>query len=289
MTGTAPHDTTDVPVLVAAVCRDPLIGDLEANRALAVAAVGEAAERGAGLIVLPELITSGYVFKSRHEAASVAIDAQHELMAELAAAASGAVVVAGFCEQDEHGRLFNSAVVLEHAGVRAVYRKTHLWDREKLVFAPGAEPPPVVETTIGRIGVLVCYDLEFPEMPRGMALRGADIIAVPTNWPLVPRPPGEHPPEVIAAMAAARTNHVFIACADRAGTERHIPFTGGTCLIDPEGWLIAATPVAGLAIGSVDPMRARQKSIGPRNDVLADRRPDLYRDWTATREEIQLV
>lgn len=90
-------------------------------------------------------------------------------------------------------------------------------------------------------------------------------------------------------MAAARTNHLFIACADRAGTERDVAFTGATCLIDPDGWLIAARPGAGLAMAAVDPTRARQKSIGPRNDVLGDRRPELHRDCTATSEEIQRV
>ena len=68
-------------------------------------------------------------------------------------------------------------------GVLAVYRKVHLWDRERLVFIPGDEAPPVVDTIAGRVGMVICYDLEFPEMVRGLLLRGAEIVAVPTNCP----------------------------------------------------------------------------------------------------------
>ena len=85
--------------------------------------------------------------------------------------------------------IYNSAAVVDSSGVRAVYRKTHLWDRERLIFTPGAELPPVVETAHGRIGVLICYDLEFPELPRSLALRGADLICAPVNWPLIDPPP----------------------------------------------------------------------------------------------------
>ena len=144
----------------------------------------------ADIIVLPELVTSGYMFESVQEAASVAITATDPLFAEWAAAAArgGAVVIAGFCERGDDGRIYNSAVVVDGSGVTGVYRKVHLWDREKLWFEPGPAPPTVFDTSAGRIGVLVCYDLEFPEMARSLALAGAELIAVPTNWPLVHRP-----------------------------------------------------------------------------------------------------
>ena len=67
--------------------------------------------------------------------------------------------------------LYNSAAVVGPDGLVAVYRKTHLWDREKLWFTPGSKAPPVVETPFGRIGLAVCYDLYFPELTRGLALR----------------------------------------------------------------------------------------------------------------------
>jgi 5-aminopentanamidase len=79
------------------------------------------------------------------------------------------VIVGGLCELDAEGVVRNSAVLVDGDGVRAVYRKAHLWDRERLVFAAGSDAPPVVDVAIGRIGVMVCYDLEFPEWVRQTA------------------------------------------------------------------------------------------------------------------------
>lgn len=267
----------------------PRLGDLDGNRRLSVEAIVRAGDAGADLVVLPELVTSGYLFDSRDEARAVAIPPDHPILAEWAAAAAGTgcVVVSGFCEDGRDGNLYNSAAVVSGTGVVAVYRKTHLWGREKLVFTPGREGPPVVEVNGARVGVLICYDLEFPEMPRSLALAGADVIVVPSNWPLRDRPPGEHPAEVIIAMATAQVNRVFIACCDRAGVERGQEWTEGTAIIDRSGWVLAAADDQGTAIADLDFSQARDKSVSPHNDVLADRRPDLYQQTScrpATRE-----
>jgi 5-aminopentanamidase len=256
-------------------CRQlaPRLGDLAANRELTLGAIREAVADGADIVVLPELATSGYMLASPDEARAVAIGPDHALFSEWARAAGAATVVGGFCEAGAGGRLYNSAAVVDASGVRAVYRKTHLWDREKLVFAPGAEPPPLVDTAHGRIGVLVCYDLEFPELTRALALAGADLLAVPTNWPLVERPPGERPPEVVIAMATARVNRMFIACSDRTGTERGQEWTEGTHIIDEQGWVAAA---GAAATADVDLSRARDKVLTEHADALGDRRPELY-------------
>ncbi|GAA3967602.1 nitrilase family protein [Actinomadura viridis] len=257
-------------------CRQlaPRIGDLPFNRELSAAAIRDAA--GADVIVLPELVTSGYMFASPAEAAAVAVRPDHPLFAEWAAAAGDAVVIGGFCERGDDGLLYNSAAVVDRGGVRAVYRKTHLWDAEKSVFTPGDRPPPVVRTSAGPIGVLICYDLEFPEMTRLLALGGAHLIAAPVNWPLVERPPGERPPETVIAMAAARVNRTFIACCDRAGTERGQEWTLGTAIISPDGQVLAEAGEGAQATADVDLLLARSKALNSRNDVLADRRPDLY-------------
>src|SRR5439155_16163652 len=155
---------------------------------------------------------------------------------------------------------------VDGSGVLAVYRKTHLWDREKLVFEPGREPPPVLDTRHGRIGVLVCYDLEFPELTRSLALRGTELLLVPTNWPLVPRPEGERPPEVIVAMAAARTNRMFVACCDRDGVERGQEWTAGSVVIDECGWVVATVEEASAA-ADLDLPRARAKMLTELSDV----------------------
>jgi 5-aminopentanamidase len=255
----------------------PRVGELGPNCELSVQAVSDAAAQGAEVVVLPELATSGYVFESRQEAASMAITPRHELFTFWADAAAGrAIVIGGFCEKGSDGLLYNSAALVDPSGVVAVYRKAHLWDREKLVFEPGGEPPPVVDTAVGRIGVLICYDLEFPEMTRMLALAGAQLVTVPTNWPLVERPAGERPPEVVAAMAAARTNRMFIACCDRTGTERGQEWTAGTSVIDASGWVVATVDDEGMALADVDLAETLSKSLTELSDLLGDRRPDLY-------------
>lgn len=268
----------DRPPTVRVVCQQlaPLVGNLASNVARAQAAVVEAVELGADVVVLPELATSGYVFASAQEAASLAVGADDDLLAAWGRAACGAVVVGGFCERGADGQLFNSAAVVDATGVRAVYRKTHLWDAEKLVFTPGDAPPPVVETVHGRLGVLICYDLEFPEMTRTLALAGAELLTVPTNWPLVRRPPGERPPEVVVAMAAARVSRMAVACCDRTGDERGQAWTGGTTVVDVEGWPLAARPDAGPVVADVPLGEARTKRLTDLADALGDWRPELY-------------
>lgn len=257
----------------------PVLGDLAGNIERARSAIRAAVANGARIVVLPELATSGYLFASADEAREASIAADDPRLAAWSgeAARGGAVVVAGFCERGADGLVHNSALVLDGTGVRAVYRKVHLWDREKTLFTPGRAEPPVLDTAYGRVGVLVCYDLEFPEMPRALALRGADLIAVPTNWPVVPRPDGEHPPEVVAAMAAARASRVFVACCDRSGHERGEHWTRGTTLIDPDGWIRAGTEAeGGHATADLDLAEARGKRLTELADVIADRRPELY-------------
>jgi predicted amidohydrolase len=256
----------------------PAIADLQSNRELSVGAIAQAVHAGADIVVLPELVTSGYVFESVDEAASVAIRPDHALFREWAAAAARgpAVVIGGFCERGEDGLLYNSAAVVDGSGVLGVYRKTHLWDREKLFFEPGSAAPPVFDTSQGRVGVLICYDLEFPELTRMLALAGAELIAVPTNWPLVERPAGERPPEVIIGMAAARVNRVFVACCDRTGTERGQEWTAGTTIIDESGWVIATQAHEASATIEVDLAIARAKKLTNLCDALGDRRPELY-------------
>ena len=173
------------PIVIAVAQLAIAIGEPDANRKAAAAAVTEAAAAGARLVVLPELCDSGYVFgavaaEAQAEAGALASPADdsdtlrqwHALAAE-----HQLVIVGGFCERGADGRLFNSAAVVDASGTRAVYRKAHLWDKEKLVFTPGDAPPPVVDTAIGRVGVMICYDLEFPEWVRLPSL------AAPTSSP----------------------------------------------------------------------------------------------------------
>jgi 5-aminopentanamidase len=140
-----------VTATVVSCCQvTPALGDVAANRELAADAISHAAAQGASVVVLPELVSSGYVFEDRAEAkasAEAADGATVTLWARLAAD-HGIVVVGGFCETTAAGELFNSAALVDSGSLRGVYRKAHLWDKERLLFTPGStaaspnSPPP---------------------------------------------------------------------------------------------------------------------------------------------------
>jgi predicted amidohydrolase len=246
------------------------------------AAVTAAAGAGAELIVLPELSDSGYVFASAAEARTLAAPADGNPTLrrwQQLAARHRAVIVGGFCELAAGDVLYNSAALVDAGGTRAVYRKAHLWDAEKLVFTPGAAPPPVVGLPFGQVGMMICYDLEFPEWVRLAALAGAQLIAAPVNWPAAPCPPGERPAEVVKAQADAAVNRVFVAVADRCAAERGVDWVGGSLIAGPDGYPLAGPAVAGepaVLTAVCDLAEAADKRVSERNDVLADRRPGLY-------------
>ena len=190
------------------------------------------------------------------------------------------MVVGGFCERGPDGRVFNSSALVDGGGVRAVYRKLHLWADESRWFDAGDQPAPVVETRYGRIGLGVCYDIEFPELTRGLALAGADLIALPANWPRDPRPPDGRPVlHSLAAMTAylnrvyrGRVRPVRHGAGPRVrgrqrdrGPRRRAPRRPGR-----------RTAGTATLIADCDLADARDKRTGERNDAFADRRPAHY-------------
>ncbi len=269
--------------VVVACCQVVLaVGEAQANRAACRAAVIEAAERDAQIVVLPELANSGYVFDDAAEAQRLAEPVDGETVAEWISLARthDLIIVGGLCECDaENGALRNSAVIVDPDGLRAVYRKAHLWDRELDVFLPGGHAPPVIDTALGRISVMVCYDVEFPEWVRLPAVDGAELLCVPTNWPREPRPDGERPAEVIRVQADASVNRMFIAACDRAGAERGVDWVSGTVIVGPDGFPLAGPVCEDAAVTVLARCRlhdARQKRTSEHNDALDDRRPELY-------------
>jgi 5-aminopentanamidase len=271
-----------VNAIVVSCCQvAPALGDPAANRELAADAISGAAAQGASVVVLPELVSSGYVFDSRADAKASAEAADGEtitLWARLAAD-HGVVIVGGFCETTAAGELFNSAALVDPGGLRGVYRKAHLWDKERLLFTPGSTAPPVIPTLFGRIAVMICYDLEFPEWVRLPALDDAQLLCAPVNWPAFPRPDGERPAEIVRVQSDAAVNRMFIAACDRTGEERGVEWVGGSVIVDADGWPLAcAAPAADPTIISAECRLddALDKAISPISNVHTDRRPELY-------------
>jgi len=268
-------------MVMVAACQVPIdIDDPVGTRQVVADAVTAAASRGAELVVLPELTLCGSMFRDpaeAHHRAEPADGPAVQLFVELSRDL-GIVIVAGFCETSGLDLPYNSAVVVDGGEVRAVYRKTHLWNMEKLLFTPGDVLPPVVSTRVGAVAPLICYDLAFPEVWHSVAVRGAQLIASPANWPDLDAVAPTRPPEVSKAMAGASINRLVVVVADRVGIERGARWVGGSVICDIDGFR-AAGPEFGAAtvlLADVDLVGALDKQIGPRNHIFGDRRKDLY-------------
>jgi predicted amidohydrolase len=262
-------------------CQLPLhIGDTAGNRVTARTAIEQAARDGAQVVVLPELASSGYVFADRSELVSLAETRDGPAITEWAnlAEAFGLTVVAGFPEA-AGDKVYNSAAVVDPTGLRGVYRKAHLWDTENAVFDRADDLPLLVDTEHGRIGVMVCYDVEFPEWVRAVALEGADLLCAPVNWPLLPRPEGERPTELVRVLAGAGMNRMPIAVCDRTAVERGVDWIGGSVITDADGYplVIAEFGKPGNITADIDLAESRIKKFNEHNDVHGDRRVELYR------------
>ncbi|WP_251880554.1 nitrilase family protein [Achromobacter sp. Marseille-Q4954] len=283
MQASEPQRSPAAVTWVASVQMEPAIGETAANIARSIELVEQAAAQGARLVVLPELANTGYMFDSREEAYALAeaVPEGPSSQAWIALAQRlGIYLVAGIAER-AGGRLYNSALVAGPDGYLGTYRKLHLWGDENLYFEAGDLGLPVFDTELGRIGVAICYDGWFPEVYRLLAVRGADIVAVPTNW--VPMPGQTRDGPVMAhalTMSGAHSNGLTVVCADRVGTERGQPFVGRSLIVGSQGWT-AAGPASidqeEVLLAPIDLKASRRaRQLNDFNHVLRDRRRDIY-------------
>lgn len=231
----------------------------------------------ADIIVLPELCTTGYFFLSREETAKAAEPADgptYRFFQEMAQR-HNAIVVAGFAECDGD-KLFNACLIARSQAPPRVYRKIHLFYKEKFCFDPGDREFFVIEDEARdlRLGAMICYDFRFPEAARILTLQGADVIVCPSNlvtdtWHLV-------------MAARAVENKVYIAVANRAGREKRngeeLVFTGRSAIFGYNGReLKTAGPEEDEILEvAISPSKTRDKSINPVNDLVKDRQPRHY-------------
>ncbi|MFJ2649324.1 carbon-nitrogen hydrolase family protein [Streptomyces sp. NPDC087420] len=246
-------------------------GAVSGNLAALDTAAGRAAEAGAGLLVCPEMFLTGYAIGDEVSRLAEPADGASAGAVARIAARHGIAVVYGYPER-EGERVFNAAQVIAPDGARlANYRKTHLFGPfEHAHFTPGDRP--VVQAELGglRLGLLICYDVEFPENVRAHALAGTDLLLVPTAQ----MHPFEFVPESVVPVRAFE-NQMYVAYVNRTGQEGEFEFVGLSCLAGPDG---ATRTRAGrgeeLVLGEVDP--ALLSASREANPYLLDRRPGLY-------------
>lgn len=266
---------TPAPYTAAAIQFEPVMFEMERNIARLAALTEEAARNGARLIVHPEMATTGYCWASRKEIAPFVepipgptTDRFGEIAARF-----GCYIVAAVAEAvPATGIYYNSAALIGPEGVIGVYRKTHSYISEPKWAKDGDLGLPVFDTELGRIAITICMDGAYPETGRVPALAGADVICFPTNWL------GERCPSP-SWMTRALENGVGFIAANRYGLERGVQFSGGSCIIDPDGTVQASLATGdGIVYGTVDVAAARDKRWSPDGeaDKLADRRPDAY-------------
>lgn len=269
--------------VIACIQMEPHVGAKRDNVARSIRHIESAAKNGASLVVLPELANSGYVFADRDEAFSLAEELPNGETTRIfteAAQRLGIHIVAGIAERAGE-RLYNSAIFTGPSGAIGVYRKLHLWGDEKRFFEPGDLGVPVFDTPLGRIAIAICYDGWFPETYRLAATQGADLVCVPTNWVPMPAQPDDRPAMATTlAMAAAHSNGLAIACANRIGIERGQPFIGQSLIVGGDGWPLAGPASSDqeeLLYASIDLKRTRaQRTLSASNHVQRDRRVDVY-------------
>ncbi len=273
-------------VTVAVAQMNPQLGRPEHNRARLRELLVEAIAHGARLTVFPECATTGYGFADLASAEAVAepvpgptTEALTEVCRQHRRDDGGPYVVAGLLERTGDPKVvYNSAVLIGPEGMVGLYRKAHLpllgVDR---FTTPGDTGFQVWETEIGRIGIIICYDLRFPEAMRVLGLSGADIIALPTNWP----DGSQNAPQFVTRTRALE-NRVFVLACNRCGEESGFWFFGHSQITDPRGTVLAeAEADEEICYADIDPAQARQKRIVLRPgefelDTFGDRRPDLY-------------
>ena len=265
---------------LAGVQMDPRLMDKEANLARMIDSVEQAVAKQSRLVVFPECALTGYCFESLQEALPYAETIPGPSTERLAGACRKAQVylVLGMLEKDGD-RCFNAAALIGPEGVMGKYRKVHLpflgVDRFVDSGDLGFE---VHQTRLGRIGLNICYDGSFPESARTMALNGADMILLPTNWPK-----GAEEFAEFLVNARGLENHVFSVAVNRVGKERGFRFIGRSRIVNPSGRTLALASPDGeeIIFAEIDPSAARDKHItrvpGKHQiNRFKDRRPQYY-------------
>lgn len=254
---------------------ESVLCDTVANTQKACEMIGAAGAQGADLVVLPELFSTGYqlnIVGPRIAELAEPVDGPTVTALQEAARAAGSYVVAGLAlTHDLTGVVYNSSVVIDRDGaLMGVYDKQHLWALERFYFRSGSECP-VFDTDFGRLGVMICYDMGFPEVARMLALQGADLVVCPSAWCAEDMDVWD-----VNAPARALENTVFLAAVNRYGVEDDLVMPGHTCLCNPRGHVVSRLEEESEGVLHAEIDLGTVAAFRERSPYLRDRRPDLY-------------
>jgi predicted amidohydrolase len=274
---------------VAVAQLEPKLGAKEQNLEMCLARMEEAVGRGAQLLVLPECAIPGYMFGSAEEALPFAeeVPGPSTEALERECRRLDLYVVCGLLERDGDA-LRNAAVFVGPEGLIGRYWKSHLPFLGVDRFTVPGDELPVYDTPLGRIGVEICYDLRFPEVTRTLALRGADIVAHPTNFPMAARIQTE-----LITVARAAENRIYLLTANRVGKEGWGEFCGWSQIVDPYGVRLAEAGETEevLLVAEIDVEKARDKDYVIPGEyelyLFGHRRPELYGALVEEKQPVQ--
>ncbi|MGV8936519.1 MAG: carbon-nitrogen hydrolase family protein [Allorhizobium sp.] len=257
---------------VALLQMQPVAGDVDDNMEKIGKAAAAASAIRATVLVAPELATTGYALGPLFKAVAEARDGLIVTALKALSVRHGVSICAGFPERDGNV-IYNSAVLVRPDGRCEFYRKAHLYgDAEREAFSPGTASPQVFDLDGIRTAMMICYDVEFPEYVRTLALAGAELILVPTAQP------GEAIFRRVADLMVpvrALENGIFIVYADLCGKEGPVDYCGRSVIVGPDGDDIArAGSGETLLVADLDP--SEYELVRAQNPYLAERRPELY-------------
>lgn len=228
------------------------------------------------ILVFPELATSGYYFTDKKQLKSIAdkFDSNTIQKFQKLSTDMNKIVVLGFPELFTDSIYNSAAVLIPNPELSSVYRKTHLFYKERFVFNEGNSGFNVVEFNGLKLGTMICYDWRFPEAARNLTLKGADLIVCPSNlvtgvWQNV-------------MSARALENKVYIAVANKYGIEKNgddeLNFNGESAIYSYDGSYLAKASAneEQVITAEIHPSKTRDKSFNEHNDILLDRRPKFY-------------
>lgn len=255
------------PFKAASVQFDIKLGDVDANLSYVLSEINRLSKQGVRLILLPEMWSTGYAWRKLGKLS----ERTPEIIEKLKKASKKGTIIIGSIPEKDRDAIYNTAYVVDSGKVIGKYRKIHLFTPMKEdCFLKAGNEPLLCNTSLGKIGVLICYDVRFPELARRLTLEGAEMLVIPAEWP---HPRLDHWRTILKTRAIE--NQLFVIAANRCGRQGMVRFCGNSMIVNPWGEIISEagegeeTVTAEIDLSLV----AKYRKEVP---ALKGRRPEVY-------------